>query len=337
MSAEQHRRYFPGLSTLSGSAVEPWRRIRIFLPRKLDRSRPGEVKQYVSGVTELWGRLSESYDIRTAYDRAVKKGDPYLSPHGLFRRLQPGDNFHAVEFLEKFGPLTHPWSLGEIPLNKGRDPFKNERHFIAKHVPRHVPTTRPRITFNEVIDTVRVDLKEFWAMHAKFRLIAQLYESRDDKKGLIQAWREFYDNRPRDWVVLGPGHFGDLERSGFRYQRSEALALVELELNHQMADCSVRWEPTDRSRESWRLSIRMHSLWSVIWELFASDAARVPWRLCPHCQRVFYPPRRDRFYCTTRQQTLASKRKYSRRYRRREARGRVRSVRKFSRRKEARR
>lgn len=337
MSAEPHRRNFPGLSTGGGSAVQPWRRIRIFLPRKLEGSRPGEVKQYVSGVTELWGRLSESYDIRTAYDRAVKKGDPYLSPHGLFRRLQPGDNFHAVEFFEKFGPLTHPWSLGEIPIKKGMDFLENVRHFMGKQLPGHVPLTRPRIKFNELIDTVRVDLKEFWAMHAEFRIIAQLYESRHDKKSLAWAWREFFQHRPRDWAVPGPGYLDHLERSGFRYQRGEALACVELALNHHMADCRLRWEPADRLRESWRLSVTMDSLWSVIWELFASDAARVPWRLCPHCQRVFYPPRRDRFYCTTRQQTLASKREYSRRYRRREARGRARSVRKSSRRKEARR
>ena len=59
------------------------------------------------------------------------------------------------------------------------------------------------------------------------------------------------------------------------------------------------------------------SLLSAIWDLFAADTAGVPWRICPNDQNVFYPPRADRFYCTSAEQVAASKADYDRRRKRR--------------------
>src|SRR5215472_11077499 len=47
----------------------------------------------------------KSYDVRAAYERALRKHDPLLSPHGLFLSVARNNNHHAKEFLEQFGPL----------------------------------------------------------------------------------------------------------------------------------------------------------------------------------------------------------------------------------------
>jgi len=61
-------------------------------------------------------------------------------------------------------------------------------------------------------------------------------------------------------------------------------------------------------------------LWAFLWHLLALDIrGGVGWRACPHCGRIFYPPRSDRFYCTAEQQRLASKREWWHRNRGRDA------------------
>ena len=56
--------------------------------------------------------------------------------------------------------------------------------------------------------------------------------------------------------------------------------------------------------------LRPASLVQMIWELFAHDAAQSCWRRCPHCQRLFYPKRRDQCYRSPRQQAFASEREW---------------------------
>jgi len=62
---------------------------------------------------------------------------------------------------------------------------------------------------------------------------------------------------------------------------------------------------------SFRPDVRTDSLWAAVWEFFALDtgAGRI-WRVCPHCRKLFHPTRRDRLFCTPRQQQLYSKRRY---------------------------
>jgi len=64
------------------------------------------------------------------------------------------------------------------------------------------------------------------------------------------------------------------------------------------------------------MSLSSTSLWTVIWQLFARDTLGVSWRICPHCNRLFYPTRKDRFFCTSRLQVLHSKREWARTHRR---------------------
>jgi hypothetical protein len=73
----------------------------------------------------------------------------------------------------------------------------------------------------------------------------------------------------------------------------------------------VTWEP-GRGNDADKFSIRLayDSLLAAIWNQFASDTSGVPWRLCPHHQRFFYPPRKDRFFCESWEQVAYSNAKY---------------------------
>lgn len=74
-------------------------------PRFGDASRRDPaLKQYMTSATDMRGLITKPYDVGLAWERARSKGDPLLAPHGMFRSLAPGDNWHAKEFLETFGP-----------------------------------------------------------------------------------------------------------------------------------------------------------------------------------------------------------------------------------------
>jgi hypothetical protein len=260
--------------------------------------------------------------------------------------LRYRDNFHAIEFLEMFGPL----SLRQSP---------------AGYIQHRVP--------------VRITLDEFWQRQAHFRQLAQLYESRNDPAQLANAFRRVIEHRPehdifrhmREHLLRGfnaalaaaehlqeaytfpdstklrdvirlvmieeeegrttgqassvprqtrmelsdelPCHLGHILDASFEEQRSEAIALLGIEIDRHIANRKVQWL---QEEDFWRLQVSSAtSLWDMIWDLFASDSSGTVWRVCPHCQRIFYPARADRFYCTTRQQVLASKRAYAQRVR----------------------
>ena len=112
--------------------------------------------------------------------------------------------------------------------------------------------------------------------------------------------------------------------TNFAYQQTEAIAFISLELSHYTRDRHPRWsnEWTPKG-DKWRMELEMGSLWEALWELFAWDTAGVWWRRCPHCQKLFYPKRKDQFYCTPRQQALGSKRMYAARKRAQEKKKRV--------------
>jgi hypothetical protein len=103
----------------------------------------------------------------------------------------------------------------------------------------------------------------------------------------------------------------------FEHQREEALALILNRLN--LAGHIDRPTTYDRSwastQDQFRLVVGMDSLWDGIWQLFGWDTVGISWRHCPHCQHIFYPKRHDQYYCSPRQQALASKRAYAARRR----------------------
>jgi hypothetical protein len=267
-----------------------------------------DILENLSTANILFGKLSEAYDVRLAHERAHEKHDPSLAPHGFFRQLQHGKTYHALEFLKEFGPLR---------LTSGQ---------------------------REGTELVRVELGEFWGLHRRFCLICDLWESIHDREKLAAAWKGVNENRAE--VSLHEDHplgsflmtgkngdaqvaistfpweranmpFDDWHRSvSFSEMRKAALWLIHSELDLHMRGRTLCWERGwERSETKFRPITHVDSLWSLLWEFFGLDTAEMFWRRCPHCQRIFYARRKDQFYCTPRQQGLASKRAYATRRR----------------------
>lgn len=232
------------------------------------------------------------YDPRKAYEEAKTQHDPYLSPHGLFRRLKHGDNRHAKEFLTTFGPLTLPNGINS---------------------PSHH----------------RVSTTEFWAYHRRFCSVAQLWEAGSNRKKLVAAWQNLWRHRADAEAIEGP-FFNkspwellnqDIEpwtgSANTKVLQHEAIGLLHQELNRHSQNTRIGWEKGwEPTKRKFRLRLFPESLWDAIWLFLGWDtASEMGWRQCPHCQRIFYPKRKDQYYCTPSQQALASKREYARRIR----------------------
>ena len=329
-----------------------WWRMKVVLPRESRglSQRAAAFKRQIANIKELRAEFTEPYDVQASWEKARSRHDPLLAPHGMFRGLKPGNNSHAIEFLETFGALA---------------PKSSPADYIENGVP------------------VRIELNEFWSLQSQFRQLAELYESRNDAAKLAKAVRTLIEHRPIHDVFRHVGErmiraaneaeaeferwkkvYGDTlnkrkvrdvsrlimadEEEGrvnmsladdipvktrcqlpdpdvlppfitdildmsFEGQRSEAMAVLGIEINRHVANRTVRW---CRDGDKWRLHVSSAtSLWDMIWDLFAADTSGTAWRVCPHCQALFYPVRADRFYCTTRQQVLASKRAYAQRVR----------------------
>lgn len=252
---------------------------------------------------QLMGQLSSPYDLYRTYENAHAKKNPYLSPYGFFRRLRFGDNEHAKEFLETFGPLE--LDAGKLLI-------------VGAHVD--------------------VDLGKFWSLQLRFRLIAEIWESLNGRGQLARALLNIFERRheiskhdyPLGQIFGLPPAFRrtDVYEFPWQIQQQEAkewlesapmeemhefaLQLILLELNAHTHDLRIVWHRGwETTGGKFREVVWVDSLWSAIWESWGWDTNRLSWRRCPHCQRFFYPKRRDQICCTPRQQELWSKRKYA--------------------------
>lgn len=124
----------------------------------------------------------------------------------------------------------------------------------------------------------------------------------------IQNWSGFPGIEEREKFKAWLKHPGYMER-----WRDKAIATIQEEINaHAIPDLRPWWHRVENNRmPAFALALRTLSLWSAIWQFFARDTLGVGWRVCPHCNKVFYPPRRDRFFCTTELQQLHSKRQWA--------------------------
>ena len=228
-------------------------------------------------------KCTEVYRPSKKYELAQRKSDPYLSPHGMFRRMAAGNYVQALEFVKEFGPLILRGYVEDV----------SHRSSIL----------------------VRVELADFWKAHRHFICVSKLHESlvANDTKALRNAIEEYVSQGHRLplWAAESLS-----DPAAARYFARE---VIEKEISDHTEDISFAW--TWESGKFVR-SCRFESLLSVIWDQLATDLAGISWRICPHCGKLFYPPRKDRFYCTTRQQTIASKQEYEE-YRARERRKRA--------------
>ena len=243
-------------------------------------------------------RLVFLYDLRAKYEAAREKQDPLLSPHGFFRSLQFGNKKHALEFTHTFGPLT--WKSRAIA--KGADLY------------------------------TRINLFDGWAKHRRYCRVAALIENHSRPAQLRDALstlqKEIALVDVADSFPLGlPSAFSGasrrplgtdaakfdkwLESATDDALQSVAESVIHRELVGQLHERKPWWirkQPELR----FELTLLSGTLWNIMWEMLAWDTSGgIVWRFCPHCGELFYPPRRDRFYCTSRQQVLASKREYA--------------------------
>lgn len=271
------------LSTIAPPATTLWPRLRIERAMKWDENL-------------LLARATSQYNIRESWERAKEKHDPLLAPHGMFRALKPGSRSHAVEFLAKFGPLEIPGYHGaKFPSGQG----------------------------------VGVDLRRFWNRHEFFNRAMTVYECSNDKQRLLPVLAELVRHRlywrpspllAKSGVRGANGWINWLKsRGGFGYHRKIAMNVLGSVLNREAGQRHAAWisSQDEFGNLRWRMEPSPGSLWAAMWELFALDTQLGTAKTCtlPGCEKVFYPRRRDQDCCTTRHQTLWSKREYAARRR----------------------
>jgi hypothetical protein len=251
--------------------------------------------------------LGDPYNYHSACAKAREHRDPQLSPHGLFRGLEPDYHKHAFQFMQEFGPL-----------------------FIES------PTRRRG-------DTWWLSLADFWDRHARFVAVAKLWEDRLEPEKLRKQWAFVSKQHTRlDLAGSAPlGYIPDPIRKYIQlhrmpweleqnlspfpsanayFQQSLVYKLVHSELILHTQDCISTWTATDRSPSPLSLTTAFEptrcftSLWGVIWEQFGLDT-RHEWRLCRECGKMFYPKDSRSVCCNTEHQSLWSKREWARKHR----------------------
>ena len=252
--------------------------------------------------------LGDAYNYRSAYAAARERCDPYLSPHGQFRNLEAGYHKHAVQFMQKFGPL-------------------------------HIDSAS-RLSG----DSWWLSLDDFWNRHARFVAVAKLWEDRFDPANLRERWASIAEQHERldragdaplgyipdpirkyvrfcqmPWQ-MGPDSARSFEVNGFMRQRL-VYELVQAELILHTQNCVSTWLPRMESESEPLGTMRFEptrcfrSLWGAIWELFGLDTRQYGWRLCELCGRLFYPKDRRSVCCCSEHQSLWSKREWARKHR----------------------
>jgi len=252
--------------------------------------------------------LGDAYDYHAAYSKARESRDPQLSPHGLFRNLQPSYHKHAFQFMQQFGPL-----------------------FIESQTRRRG-------------DSWWLSLADFWDRHARFVAAAKLWEGRFDPNKVRENWASLEKDHERlDRAGAAPlGYIPDLTYKYIHLHRmpwelkdnqspfpktkailQEMLIyeLVQSELILHTQDCVLTWSARNLSPSQrfdatiFEPTRRFTSLWGVIWELFGLDTRQYGWKLCQLCGKLFYPKDRRSVCCCTEHQSLWSKRVWAKEHR----------------------
>jgi hypothetical protein len=211
------------------------------------------------------------YNVRQFYESALAKKNPYASPHYAFRALTPRDDYQAVKFLKRFGPLEPDDLLDDAP---------------------------PGADFNRHAGKAWLSLEHFWAKQWLFAGMLQIYDVLSDPDDLRECWRLLTSRTNEETLKLNDlwCERAPLIASGPPRTDTPDLAdWVMFATNHDLRHFSEV------------------ALFEQIkgWEMFRLDTERgVLAHLCPHCHKVFFAPRKDRFYCTPRLQQLASKRRW---------------------------
>jgi hypothetical protein len=255
-----------------------------------------------------------TYDVSTAAQDARASLHAESTPHGFFWRLPHGQPRPAAKFLRTFGPLTG---------------------HLAEHL-------NAKFSW--------VNLTDFWRKQLRFQMIMSLWLTLDapsddgeESEALRSTWSDLAKNleeinaadpfpigslpgtdgqftQPRkfSWERAGQGScpVDWVQRATPRALRQEAKHLILYELDCHSTVQRVTWRPVNPRPDDNSIGYRMllqsnSSLWEELWALFALDTSSMPrLRLCPHCDKLFYAPRKDRFYCTPELQSEFSRNRW---------------------------
>jgi hypothetical protein len=262
--------------------------------------------RHEDGCRSVWIFLKAGSDIDwlEIHHRAEVSAKALMTPHGWFWGL-PHENFElATKFLKYFGPFS------------------------------------PVILQLNGADYAPLDLGDFWNKRLRFNAVTKLWINLENIPALRKNWAELHaclkkidvaDDFPlgsipkpdasghveldlpiledlRNQAPNGESVKNWLEEQDAATLAEEAISLVAGELHAHLWHLADWRTGAGTVRPSFELTLVPVSLWSALWYLFALDTqSGVGWRICPNDQRLFYPPRKDRFYCTTEEQQLHSK------------------------------
>lgn len=277
------------------------------------------------------------YPVHDLYTQARQAKDPLLAPHGSLRAMPYGDRGALLNFLRTFGPLEWHWEQ-EWTGPKVRAYAQTQAHAHEEPV-AHVrvsefwqqqanfvfvsslweawndPGQMQEAYMNLALQRERVSA-ETWARLVPFLKLASGLQK------LVPHNRAMLWQQPEKAGLSEPFDFekyvGSIRRQSAWGLRHWAAMLLKSELDTHTEGRQPEWEwhGSEEKQVGFSLVLRLESLWQAVWELFGADTAQpVGWRICPHCGKLFYPPRKDRFYCTPLQQALSAKRDWARRYR----------------------
>jgi ribosomal protein S27AE len=256
----------------------------------------------------------EFYDVTYEYAMSLVEKAPHRSPHLAFYAIRPGDLAGALEFLSRFGALER---LDDLD----RDDFDDD-------APANLPA--------EFRGYALVDLDAFWKRRWTFWAARSLWASSDNAYQLRRAWLEFLGNAGEEansarnywndrfelfaatpeFIPLDSWVRSDSIATRARRLREFTNAWINDMLNKETAGIRAFWVrriEEENGLPAFDLKLERISLWAEMWELFATETrSGILTRACPHCGTLFTPPRKDRYYCSSYIQKLASKNRWRR-------------------------
>jgi hypothetical protein len=299
-------------------------------------SSSGEYVPCVAVQVDAEGQPQDLYDIEAAYPEARAKFDPLRSPHGAFRALEHHNHAAAMEFLRDFGllfradpdqaqvPLSGLYQVnGQLWMNLTAFWSRHDHYLLFSKLWEACsnPMTPPS-ALAELADLLEdTQLSGPLLVHRSNTttdwLSRKPVSGDPAKRDVLDVFLKQWKSSPHDEQWLK--------------QKDKVLDLVESEVNlNAGSGCVPCWRRTDKLSPNeknaedqpvgFQLTLKSNSLWAAMWELFARDTVGLGWRVCVHCGRLFYPPRKDRFFCTSELQQRHSKRNWDERHRGKERR-----------------
>jgi hypothetical protein len=273
-----------------------------------------------------------SYDPSAAYDLATEKRNSKLSPHTALRSVWRARD--VLDFLAYFGPLLNgfPHVVYESEDRRGRSlidlgDFERRQKCYAAVV-RLYDALHDRDRLVQEWRGVAVGARDL--VRGGFPIIRWVKRAPSGLKpnGELDRPPGFFSvNTPDETFELAniespiepgqPAFSKWVDKAPAEQLRAMAERVILLAVQKH-AGTQVVWSVRhDQSGlPTFRPTVRSQTLWSEIWSFFAADTnSGALWRLCPHCKKIFWPPRLDRYFCTPRLQQLHSKREWARKHR----------------------